>query len=109
MRILSATALGLALVISMPALAQHHDRGHDGRGGWHGRGPGGPRHYAYSRGYRFDRGYRGWSRYDGLPPAFRSRYGYNPRYRYVYRDNVVYVVDPTTRLVRDVVDLLSYR
>ena len=28
-------------------------------------------------------------------------------YRYVYRDNVVYVVDPRTRLIRDIVDILD--
>lgn len=149
MRILSAAAFGVALIVAAPALAQHGDdhgrHGHDDRGrggdhhrgddhgrgdwhggrdghfdnGWHGRSHGGwhggrpnrggpDRRFAYNRGYRFDRGYHGWSRYDGLPPAFRHRYRYNPHYRYVYRDDVVYVVDPTTRLVRDVVDLLSY-
>lgn len=96
------------------------DNGHDN--GWHGgnRGHGytyghdrgrhgAPRHYYYSRGYRVPHSYRGWVGYDRLPGDFRRRYAnYGPRYRYIYRDDVVYVVDPTTRLIRDVVDLLRY-
>ena len=27
-------------------------------------------------------------------------------YRYIYRDNVVYVVDPTTRVIRDIIDII---
>lgn len=127
--------LGLAvfgIVSTGPALAdQHHGRGHggyerDGRGWdddrYNGRGcppglakkgcvpPGQARHYYYSRGQALPRSYGGWTRYDALPPRFRTRYvsTYGPRYRYIYRDDVVYVVDPTTRLIRDVVDLLTY-
>ncbi|MFX7984945.1 hypothetical protein ABTK69_19640, partial [Acinetobacter baumannii] len=68
--------------------------------------PGQARHYFYSRGQALPYGYGGWTRYDALPVQFRHRYGYGDRYRYIYRDNVVYVVDPRTRLIRDVVDLL---
>jgi len=110
--------------------SDRHDNGHGnghgngGDNGWHGgnrghgyayghdrgRGERGEaRHYYYSRGYRVPHSYRGWVGYDRLPGDFRRRYAnYGPRYRYIYRDDVVYVVDPTTRLIRDVVDLLRY-
>jgi Ni/Co efflux regulator RcnB len=39
-----------------------------------------------------------YDRYDLPPPP--------PRYRYVYVEERVYLVDPTTRLVRDVLDVL---
>ena len=39
-----------------------------------------------------------YARYDLPPPP--------PRYRYVYVEERVYLVDPTTRLVRDVLDVL---
>ena len=41
-----------------------------------------------------------------IPVAYRTRVPFNDGYRYIYRDNVVYVVDPATRLVTSVIDLL---
>jgi len=69
--------------------------------------PGQARKYYWDRGARVPAGYRGWTRYDAIPRAYRMRVPYNARYRYVYRDDYVYVVDPQTRLVRDIIDLLS--
>jgi len=64
--------------------------------------------YYYHRGQRIGRGYHAWTRYDRLPWSYRRYHHYNPRYRYIYRGNVVYVVDPRTQLVRDIVNLIAY-
>ena len=69
--------------------------------------PGQARKYYWNRGTRVPLGYSGWTRYDAIPRAYRMRVPYNARYRYVYRDDYVYVVDPRTRLVRDIIDLLA--
>ena len=41
-----------------------------------------------------------------LPQAWRDDIPTGD-YRYIYRDNVVYVVDPRTRLIRDIIDILD--
>ena len=69
--------------------------------------PGQARKYYWNRGARVPVGYNGWTRYDAIPRAYRGRVPYDARYRYVYRDDSVYVVDPRTRLVRDVIDLIA--
>jgi hypothetical protein len=69
--------------------------------------PGQARKYYWNRGARVPAGYNGWTRYDAIPRAYRGRVPYNARYRYVYRDDSVYVVDPQTRLVRDIIDLIA--
>lgn len=69
--------------------------------------PGQARKYYWDRGARIPAGYNGWTRYDAIPRAYRYRVPYNARYRYVYRDDSVYIVDPQTRLVRDIIDLLA--
>lgn len=71
--------------------------------------PGQARKAAWGRGSYLPRGYSNWSRYDSIPRAYRSRVPYDQRYRYVYQDNYVYTVDPRTRAVRSVIDLLSGR
>ena len=38
-----------------------------------------------------------------VPVDLRSRYDLDPAYRYVYRDNVIYVVDPRTHLIRSII------
>jgi hypothetical protein len=69
--------------------------------------PGQARKYYWDRGARIPAGYNGWTRYEAIPRAYRYRVPYNARYRYVYRDDSVYIVDPQTRLVRDIIDLLA--
>ncbi len=43
--------------------------------------------------------YTPWGR---VPHSLRSHYNLDPDYRYIYRDNVVYVVDPQTRLISSI-------
>ena len=59
---------------------------------------------------QWKKGYRipaTWSNYyvgyDRLPDYYRDRYEMNPDYRYMYRDNRVYVIDAITRSIVDVI------
>ncbi|WP_343343620.1 hypothetical protein WJT74_08320 [Sphingomicrobium sp. XHP0239] len=60
----------------------------------------------YERGYRFDARYDDWTPYDRLPYDVRRRYDLDPRDRYIYDNNYVYRVDPTTLIVRQVLDAI---
>lgn len=48
----------------------------------------------------------GWTRYytpyDRLPEYYRSRYDMDPDYRYLYRNDRVYVIDAVTRAIVDI-------
>ena len=72
--------------------------------------PGQARRYSrndhYRVGYRLPRTYRGYTSYRSIPYDYRRRVRYDQRYRYIYRDRQVYVVDPTTRLIRQVIGAL---
>ena len=61
----------------------------------------------YNLGQRIPTGYRYYSDFDDIPLAYRDRYGIPIGQRYIYRDNTVYVVDPTTRLVNRIIDLID--
>lgn len=58
-------------------------------------------------GQRIPTGYRHYSDFDDIPLAYRDRFGIPTGQRYIYRDNVVYVVDPRTRLVSRIFDLIN--
>jgi hypothetical protein len=60
----------------------------------------------FTQGQRLPVGYNFYSDYDDIPVAYRSRVPFNDDYRYIYRDDTVYVVDPATRLVTRVIDLI---
>jgi hypothetical protein len=110
-------ALGAAAVAftATPALA---DRGH--HHGWnrharvcvksrHGhctRWSSNARRAQWNRGYHFGRHYS-YTSYRALPRVYVQRYDLSPRYRYVYRDNYIYQVDPTTYAVTRVIDALT--
>ena len=64
------------------------------------------RRQAYRMGYRFGPRY-GYTAYSALPRTYVTRYRLSPRYRYVYRDNYIYQVDPTTYAVTRVIDALT--
>ena len=65
------------------------------------------RHSAlYRVGYRFTPRYA-YTPYARLPRSYVTRYDLNPNYRYVYRDNYVYVVNPRTYAVERVIDALT--
>jgi hypothetical protein len=59
----------------------------------------------YRVGYRFGPSY-GYTSYNSLPRTYVSRYHLSPNYRYVYRNNTVYVVDPTTYAVTRILNSL---
>lgn len=44
--------------------------------------------------------YTPWGR---VPVDLRTQYGLDPGYRYIYRDNVIYAVDPRTRLITSII------
>ena len=56
----------------------------------------------YDVGYRFDRSFDGYTAYDRIPYDLRRRYDLDRNGRYVYDDNYIYRVDPTTLIVREV-------
>ena len=53
------------------------------------------RHDRYRVGYRFGPSYS-YTAYNDLPPMYVRRYHLTDRYRYVYTNDQVYVVDPAT-------------
>ena len=61
----------------------------------------------YNVGQRIPTGYRHYSDFDDIPLTYRDRFGIPSGQRYIYRDGTVYVVDPTTRLVNRIVDLID--
>ena len=63
------------------------------------------RRQAYRMGYRFGPRYS-YTAYGALPRTYVTRYHLSPRYRYVYRDNYIYVVDPTTYAITRILNAL---
>jgi len=51
---------------------------------------------------------RGWSYtpWGAVPMDLRTHYGLDPDYRYIYRDDLIYVVDPQTRLITSIIDAI---
>lgn len=118
-------ALGAAAVAltATPALAdRHHNHGyrHHGRdcARWrhghcvrwmnHGYAMSMARHGRYRVGYRFGPDYS-YTEYSALPPMYVKRYDLTPRYRYVYSDNQIYVVDPTTYAITRILNAIPPR
>ena len=58
----------------------------------------------FNVGQRVPYNFQGLTGYDGLPDDVRHRYGsgLDPRSRYIYDDNYLYRVDPTTMVVSQV-------
>ena len=115
----TATAAMMAFLPS-PASAHGHGRGHWGiaHGNPHGCPPGlanrnppcvppGQVRRLFHQGQRLPVGYRSYTPYDRIPLDLRSRYGIPTGYNYIYRDNSVYLVDPRTRLVQSIIDLIG--
>jgi hypothetical protein len=57
-------------------------------------------------GQRLPAGYNSYTRYGDIPATYRDQYGLTEDYRYIYRDQAVYVVDPRTNLVTRIIDRL---
>jgi hypothetical protein len=60
----------------------------------------------FRQGQRLPTGYDSYTDYNSIPELYRSRVPYMDSSRYIYRDDRVYVVDPTTRVVTRIIDLL---
>jgi hypothetical protein len=65
------------------------------------------RHQArrYRVGYHFGPRY-GYTAYSALPRRYVTRYRLTPRYRYVYTNGYIYVVDPTTYAITRILNAL---
>jgi hypothetical protein len=109
-------ALGAAAVAlsTVPAHARHmhHGRvcakwrhGHCVRWANHGYMVSTARHGRYRVGYVFGPDYS-YTTYSALPQPYVTRYHLSPDYRYVYRDNYIYVVDPTTYAITRILNAI---
>ena len=58
----------------------------------------------FREGQRLSSRYRYYTPYDNIPLVLRDRYDLSDDYRYIYRDNVIYQVDPATMLVREIIN-----
>lgn len=116
-------ALGAAAVAlsAAPAMADRHDNNgnrHNARVcakwrhgtcvRWDNRGyrVSSARHATWRTGYRFGPRYA-YTSYRMLPRTYVSRYDLSPDYRYVYRDNYIYVVNRRTYAVERIIDALT--
>ena len=119
MKHLILLAGAVALGIGAPALADPgHGRGHgNGNGGDHGGCPPGlakkgngcmPPGQAkkLGTGQRWDGGYGSAYSYQRIPYDVRRRYRLSSRYRYYYQGGTIYVVDPRTMLIAQVISAL---
>jgi hypothetical protein len=69
--------------------------------------PGQAKKYGWSRGHYVPSGYSSWTRYEALPRQYRTRYGYDPRYNYSYRNGNVYAVDRSSGLIETIMRVLG--
>jgi hypothetical protein len=124
MRKVMMISAAAAMAAAVPAIADGQGRGH-GKG--HAKGqqshpaacppglanrnppcvPPGQARRMFREGQRVPRTFRNFVDYDAIPLAYRDRYDIPVGQRYIYRDNALYVVDPTTRLVRSIIDLID--
>jgi hypothetical protein len=64
----------------------------------------------FAQGQRLPTGYNFFTAYNAIPERYRDDIPEMYRsgdYRYIYRDDTVYVVDPATRIVRGIFDLID--
>ena len=122
MRKVMMIAAVAAMAAAVPAIADGQGRGH-GKGhakgqqthpaacppGLANRGcmPPGHARRMFREGQRVPRTFRGFTAYDAIPEVYRDRYDIPIGQQYIYRDNALYVVDPTTSLVRSIIDLID--
>ncbi|MDQ3471245.1 MAG: hypothetical protein M3428_02510 [Pseudomonadota bacterium] len=67
--------------------------------------PPGQANRLFREGQRVGAGYRYYTPYGDIPIAYRNQYFLDDDYRYIYRNNYIYEVDPTTSLVRRIISL----
>jgi len=115
-----------AVLAAPPAFAKPDHSSHGGHSGYEASGYGGggcppglaKKHNGclppgqakklYNVGRRFPTNYgQAWN-YDQIPYDLRTRYDFNPNYRYYYGDGYLYRVDPTTMLISQVVSAIVH-
>lgn len=60
----------------------------------------------YNIGQRLPYGFNGYTPYNQIPYDLRRRYNLDDDYRYIYRDDYLYRVDPTTMVVRQILNAI---
>ena len=60
----------------------------------------------FNVGQRLPFGYNGFTPYDRIPYDLRRSYGLNDDYRYIYRDQYLYQVDPRTMVVQQILNAI---
>ncbi len=60
----------------------------------------------YNIGQRLPLGFNGYTPYNQIPYDLRRRYNLNDDYRYIYRDDYLYRVDPTTMVVSQILNAI---
>lgn len=68
--------------------------------------PPGQANRSFREGQRVGKGYRYYTPYDNIPETLRSQYGLVEDNRYIYRDNKIYQVDPTTSVVTRIINTI---
>lgn len=58
----------------------------------------------FREGQRLSNNYRYYTPYSDIPLVLRDRYDLDDDYRYIYRNNVIYSVDPRTRLITAIIE-----
>lgn len=60
----------------------------------------------FREGQRVSTNYRNYTPYGDIPMALRDRYDLDDDNRYIYRNNVIYTVDPRTRAITSIIDAI---
>src|SRR5688500_19032783 len=60
----------------------------------------------FAQGQRVPLGYNGYTPYGSIPYDLRNRYNLDDDYRYIYRDEYLYQVDPTTMVVQRILNAI---
>ncbi|MES2136316.1 MAG: hypothetical protein V4502_04550 [Pseudomonadota bacterium] len=58
----------------------------------------------FRSGQRVPTGYKYYTPYSNIPQPLIGQYDLTDQYRYIYRNNVIYVVDPATSLVTRIIN-----
>jgi hypothetical protein len=67
--------------------------------------PPGQANRSFREGQRVPSNYRYYTPYGEIPVNYRTQYNLDDDYRYIYRDQYIYEVDPLTSLVRRIIGL----
>lgn len=60
----------------------------------------------FQQNQRLPDGYNQFTDYNAIPLEYRTHYGLDDDFRYIYGNDTIYVIDPATRLITRVIDLI---